>query len=412
LKQEIINIDLSDPQKTFIKDESRFKQLVAGRRFGKSYLIAIDIMIELLTGENKIILYLAPTYPMAKKTMYYYLVKLIPKNDIMKSNESDLTIYMKNGNIIYLAGSQNYDSHRGYPHLNKVYLDECAYQDYEVWQEIVRPAISNVQGSVWFVGTPNGAVNWFYDLSTNEHIKTFQYTTLDGGRVPNEEIELAKSQMDERTFRQEFLATFETLEGVVYYAYSEANHSDIKFNPNLTTYLCWDFNVNPMSCIIVQKDDNKYYAVKEFVLDNSNTELTAHYAKEYLENNLFSGKLLITGDATGQFRKSAATFTDYEIIRQIFKGMTGDPILKPTRAVKDRVNATNALFKNMLGEIRMFINISGCPRLHKDLQVTQWKQGGVTIDKQLGISDPSDALSYLAYNFEPIQPEIKRGTLC
>ena len=148
------------------------------------------------------------------------------------------------------------------------------------------------------------------------------------------------------------------------------------------------------------------------IINNLEKFSNPNFVKEYLLNNLFAGKLLITGDATGQFRKSAATFTDYEIIRQIFKDMTGDPILKPTRAVKDRVNATNALFKNMLGEIRMFINVKECPRLHKDLQVTQWKQGGVQIDKQLGISDPSDALSYLAYNFEPIQRETKKGLIC
>lgn len=405
-------VRLSKPQSEFFLDNSRFKQLVAGRRFGKSKLIAVDSSKELLTGSDKIMLYLAPTYPMAKKTMFYYIRQMLPSKAINKTNESDLTFYMNNGNIMYLAGSQNYDSHRGYPHLNKCYFDECADQPKEIWDEVVRPAISDSLGSVWFVGTPKGRVNWFYDLTENDTIKTYHFTTIDGGRVSEEELEFAKQQMDERTYRQEYLATFETLEGLVYYAYGEHNDTDRVFDPNLRTIVTFDFNVNPMSTILVQKDNDNYYAVKEFVINNSNTELNTKLMIDFLRLNNYQmgSNFEITGDYTGTASNTIG-YSNYVIIVNKIKeeyGITLQPYLRHCKRQQDRVNATNSLFRSITGKTRLYVNKKECPKLDKDLRRVQWSKNGFSIDKSAGISDPSDALSYIPFNYEPIKKEILR----
>ena len=81
-----------------------------------------------------------------------------------------------------------------------------------VWGEIIQPTLAETKGSALFVGTPSG-LNHFYDLfvkgqSQNSDYKSWQFTTLDGGFISEQEIENAKKNLDKRTFQQENLASW------------------------------------------------------------------------------------------------------------------------------------------------------------------------------------------------------------
>ena len=52
---------------------------------------------------------------------------------------------------------------------------------------------------------------------TDPEWESFQYTTLQGGMVSKKELEQAKLDLDQRTFRQEFEGTFENYAGQIYY---------------------------------------------------------------------------------------------------------------------------------------------------------------------------------------------------
>ena len=62
------------------------------------------------------------------------------------------------------------------------------------------------------------------------------YTTIDGGNVPAHEVEAARAQLDPRTFRQEFEASFENLTGLVAISFNDINISteaeDISVSPS------------------------------------------------------------------------------------------------------------------------------------------------------------------------------------
>src|SRR5204863_1591945 len=84
----------------------------------------------------------------------------------------------------------------------------------------------------------------------------YSFTTIDGGRVPAEEVEAAKRDLDPKTFRQEYEACFENYAGLVYYAFDRENNvAPQRYNPLLA--ICWalDFNLNPMSSVIAQIED-------------------------------------------------------------------------------------------------------------------------------------------------------------
>ena len=82
------------------------------------------------------------------------------------------------------------------------------------------------RGRALFIGTPQG-FNHFHELVESAEAlpdwKTFQFTTAEGCNVSPEELVSAAQDLDERTFRQEFLASFETLGvGRAYYAFDRA----------------------------------------------------------------------------------------------------------------------------------------------------------------------------------------------
>lgn len=401
-----IQVKLKPNARKVFNDESRFICLVAGRRFGKTYLLAYLILKNLLKRSNTEILYLAPTYQMAKRVMWRYLAKIIPQEIIKERVMSDMQITIFNNSVVYLGGSQNYDSYRGLG-LDYALLDEGANINEEAWDEVIRPALSDKQGGAIIAGTPEGKQNWLYDVTLMPSFKLYQFTTLDGGWVSADEIEQAQKQLDERTFRQEYMASFESWLATAYYSFSDANKTEIKFNPTLDTYLCWDFNVGecPMACIINQKQaDGTYVAVKEFVYPNSNTEEVCQAISEYFKKKQFTGQLSITGDWAGRRRESSASFTDYQIIDYYFKNYHNyTKKIRPTLSVKDRVMALNALFKNYKGEIRQYINAEQCPALVNDLLRVEWKASGVKLDdSNSALTHASDALSYFAYNFHPV----------
>lgn len=387
-------------------DVNRFKAVVAGRRFGKSYLLAYMIFKDLISGGGRELLYLAPTYAMAKRVMWKYLIKVIPSEYIKEKIQSDLQIRLINNSVIYLGGAQNYDSYRGLG-LDNAYIDEAADIPDEAWTEVLRPALSDKEGGAVVVGTPEGKNNWFWDITQDKRFNVYQFKTSDGGWVKPEEIEIAQSQMDERTYRQEYEASFLDMYGAAYYAYSDMNQTNETFNPGRKTYLCWDFNAGecPMAVCIVQESNGLLFVVKEFVFKNSNTDETCQAVNEYLIQNNFNGALEVTGDYSGKRRESSASFTDYQIIEHYFKNYKGFKIEKrPTLSVKDRVAALNALFKTYSGFMRLFVNADYCPKLVNDLKRVTWKESGVKLDgTNPELTHISDALSYFAYNYFPIQ---------
>ena len=62
-----------------------------------------------------------------------------------------------------------------------------------------------------------GRMSYTKWVRTNKDWKSFQYTTLEGEQVSQDEIEQAKQDLDLRTFQQEYEATFVNYSGMIYY---------------------------------------------------------------------------------------------------------------------------------------------------------------------------------------------------
>ena len=266
---------LTNAQKTVITDETRFRVLISGRRFGKTYL-AISELARFARFPNKKVWYVAPTYRQAKSICWSELKQRLDKvNWISKINNSDLSIELVNGSTIALRGADNEQSLRGIG-LDFLCMDEFADIHPSAWFEVLRPTLSDKLGSALFCGTPRGFGNWAYDLYSkglaDKEWKSFQFSTLDGEQVSEKEIDQAKDDLDERTFQQEYLASFVNYSGMIYYNFDRNKNIINEFNKNFNTlWIGLDFNVDPMAAVVCVVDNFNLYVVDEIQIWSSNT---------------------------------------------------------------------------------------------------------------------------------------------
>ena len=207
-----LQVRLHDKQREVFDDPHRFRIVAAGRRFGKSRLAAWMLLIEALQSDAKDIFYVAPTFQQAKDIMWGVL-KDLGKDVIQSAHENTSVLTLVNGRKIHLKGADRPDTLRGVG-LAFLVIDEYADIKPNVWEQILRPALADVQGKALFIGTPKGR-NHFYDLwqyaekEDDKDWESFHYSSYDNPLIPESEIEAAKKSMSSFAFRQEFLASFE-----------------------------------------------------------------------------------------------------------------------------------------------------------------------------------------------------------
>jgi predicted phage terminase large subunit-like protein len=198
------------------KDTTRFKVIVAGRRCGKSnFSIKQTIAKALEAPKGSCVLYVAPTQAQARQIAWDAIID--QGKDVIKSahvNSMDITFI--NGVKLHLRSAENPDNMRGL----KVYyavIDEAAFiKDDNLWIKVIRPALSDLKGGAVFISSPSGR-NWFYDLFSKAKAgelkdwKAWHLTTLDNPTIDPEEIEDAKKNLSSYAFRQEFMASFDSM---------------------------------------------------------------------------------------------------------------------------------------------------------------------------------------------------------
>jgi len=396
---------LSKAQRTIADAPFRFRVAVCGRRFGKTHL-AIRELAKYASKPEQKCWYIAPTYRMAKQIVWKKLKKkLLSINWVKKVNEQDLTLELVNGSEISLRGADNYDSLRGVG-LNFICLDEAADIDQEAWYEVLRPTLADTGGHALFLGTPKG-MNWFKDIydnfTTKSNWMSFQFTTVDGGNVPPEEVEQARQDLDARTFSQEFLATFENFSGIIAYAFGQHNIKSAEpVNANEQLILGTDFNVSPMSCCVMRRTKDGLHCIDEIVLYSSNTnELIDEIRNRYPKN-----PITIYPDPAGVQRKTSANGnTDIKLLENA--GFTVR-YHRQHPQVKDRINSANSLFfKRDNGTTRFYIDAK-CKHTIKSLQQFCYKEDSQIPDKDSGFDHMFDALTYAIQYLFPINKEVER----
>ena len=388
---------LTEPQKAVTNSKARFRVLITGRRFGKTYL-AINEIAKYSSQPNKKVWYVAPTYRQAKAICWNVLKeKMLAHRWVKTINHSDLTITLRNNSTITLRGSDNESALRGVG-LDKLIIDEFSDVNKTAWYEVLRPTLSDTNGHALFCGSPRGFGNWSYELfkmgETNNEWESFKYTTLEGKQVSEDEIEQAKQDLDLRTFQQEYEATFVNYSGMIYYNFSREKNIVEKYKDNsLFLHIGLDFNVDPMCAVVTVIDRNIVTVVDEIQIYSSNTnEMCEEIKNRYKHKNI-----IVYPDPSARQRKtSAGGTTDLAIL----KNFGFDVRCKNTAPlVRDRINAVNSKLKNVAGKSTLFI-LHTCKNVIKSIERQIYKEGSTIPDKDSGFDHFNDALGYLIeYNY-------------
>tara|TARA_Y100001951_G_scaffold34581_1_gene27261 strand:- start:11316 stop:12557 length:1242 start_codon:yes stop_codon:yes gene_type:complete len=395
---------LTPAQQEIFNSPARMRTASCGRRFGKTYVSMMEL-VRHAAEMDKEVYYVAPSYRMAKSILWNPIKDMLKKlRWIDQTNEAELKIRLKSGSTIHLKGAENKDALRGVG-LDFLVMDEYQDLDKELWTQVLRPTLSDRKGKALFIGTPKGVGSFSHEMYTmakeTEGWEAFSFKTIDGGQVDKAELEEAKRDLDERTFAQEYEATFNTYSGMVYYNFDrdEVVRECKNFNTQ-ELYVGIDFNIDPMSLAIGVIQNNTLFFIDELNVMGSNTaevcdELNRRYPRAII--NIFP-------DPAGRQRKtSAGGKTDISILQNAgFKVFAR----QSHTLVRDRVNAVNSKLKNAKGLRQMFID-PNCKQIIKSLESLQYKPNTSIIDKN-GQEHMADAVGYLVDFLWPIKRDVAK----
>lgn len=98
--------------------------------------------------------------------------------------------------------------------LTYLVLDEFAFIKMDIWEKVLRAALSDQKGRAMFISTPSGR-NHFYELfklgqsGSDPEWKSWLFKTIDNETIDPKEIDAAKRTLSSFAFKQEYLASFD-----------------------------------------------------------------------------------------------------------------------------------------------------------------------------------------------------------
>lgn len=242
-------------------ESHRFGTIVCHRRFGKT-VFAVNHLIKralLNPRPQPRVAHIFPTYRQGKLAAWDYAKRYAAPIPGFTPSESELKITFLNGGWYRIFGADNPDSLRG-TYFDDVVFDEYGMHPPKIFSEVVRPAISDREGSALFLGTPNGR-NQFYkmaqDAKANKTGDWFfaEYKASETGLLSATELAAARAVMTDDEFLQEYECSFEAaVKGAIYareimHARQDGRVTTVPYDPALPVDTDWDLGVGDSTSI-------------------------------------------------------------------------------------------------------------------------------------------------------------------
>jgi phage terminase large subunit len=239
--------------------------LIWPRRAGKD-LAAFNLCIRAALRRPQVIYYIFPTYAQGKKVIFdsitntgQRILEFIPSEVVESTNSQEMKIRFKNGSLLQVVGSDNYDSLMG-TNPQICVFSEYALQDPRAYQ-FMRPILTANDGVAIFLSTPRGK-NHLYELYqiANQHPDWYcqKLTVEDTGHISLSEIEKERQsgEMSDDLIQQEYFTSFDMgIEGSYYSKYIDrmrVKHQigDVPWEAAFKVLTAWDLGVRDSTAII------------------------------------------------------------------------------------------------------------------------------------------------------------------
>lgn len=267
---------------------------------------------------------------------------------------------------------------------------------------------------------PEQSKGWIYKYFVEQkqpYFRLIQAPTTQNKFLSKEYVESMRDLYDEQYYRINVLGEFgDYTSGLVVKNFTSDNVKQLNYCPDLPLHLTWDFNVDPMSCILAHKTEDKVFYFDEFVLENTTTQGTIDAIIKRYPNH--KSDIIINGDASGDNRSTQSEVSNYVIIQNALKRHYPTTKIKfdlrpYNPPINQRVQAFNSMICNHNGERKIFID-KRCERLLYNIYNLKYKVGTDIIDvpsyAQIKnenslkfLEHPFDAASYLVEFYFPIK---------
>lgn len=331
-------------------------------------------------------------------------------------------------------------------------MDEPGLNAYKAYKDtIARIRHPAAQLRQFFAGgTPEGLI-WLAELWGEDGATSYRRYQIDTRQ--NTELMAAQPAYVEDILRnateQEAAAyvggQFSNLEGVLAYpSFSRRDHyrTDLALEPDprLPLRITFDFNVDPMACIIGQQAPGatgiEAHVVDAVIANNSWTpqvceEIIKRYGREASTaafglrgSRGWPGGAVCYGDSTGNARHASSNKTNWMWIKELLGSQfptfkIHESVSRANPEEKVRTDALNVLLRNALGQTRLYIRkrepvqLDPVYKLVRSLELTIKAPGTDYISKPAGETHThgSDALGYwIAAEFPVRRPEARIGS--
>jgi hypothetical protein len=222
-----------------------------------------------------------------------------------------------------------------------VVLDEYADMDPRVWSEIIRPALADRQGWAVFIGTPRGR-NAFFALwrraQSEENWFSLMLKASDTALIPDSELALARRDLSEEQYAQEFEGSFEAAVAGAYYgrlmarAEEERRVARVPHDPAAPVWTSWDLGMRDATAIWFAQVIGREIRIIDYY-EGCGVDL-GHYVRELAAKPYVYAGHIVPHDA--QAKELGTGKSRLEVLEQLgLKNIT----LAPMHRIEDGINA-------------------------------------------------------------------------
>lgn len=409
---------LNKPQAEFLALDRKFKAFVCGFGTGKTWGGCADLCKFAWEWPGVNAGYFAPTYPMIRDIFFPTMEEVADdwglELDINESNK-EVHVYA-NGhyrNTIICRSMEKPGSIVGFK-IGKALIDELDVMPMlkaeHSWRKIIarlRQKADGLQNGVSVTTTPEGFKFVYQQFvkqlrdkpSLAELYGMVQASTFQNAKnLPDDYIPSLMASYPPQLIGAYIRGQFTNLtSGSVYPGFDrKLNHTNERIRPFEHLHIGMDFNVLNMSAGVSVIREGLPLTLAEL----SKVRDTPTMARMLKERYKDAGHAItVYPDASGQNTSSKnASESDLSILRMA--GFTVK-VGSTNPAVKDRVNAVDAMLLNAEGLRRWKINTDNCPETTEALEQQAWGKNGEP-DKTTGHDHLNDANGYFIVNRWPL----------
>lgn len=417
-----INPTLNIPQAQFLQMPHKFRAYVAGFGSGKTWVGCTSICEHFWEWPGINQGYFAPTYPQIRDIFYPTMDEVAVTMGLrVRVNQSNHEVHVYEGRkyrgTVICRSMEKPETIVGFK-IGHALIDELdvmtLLKAQTAWRKIIARMRYNVPGlknGIDVTTTPEG-----FKFVYQQFVKAIrekpslagmygliQASTYDNElNLPDDYIpslrESYPPQLIEAYLRGQFV---NLTSGSVYPEFDRVkNHTSETIKPGEVLHVGMDFNVMNMSATINVVRDGLPLTVAERVKVRDTPDMARILKEDFLRAG---HQIVVYPDASGNNKSTKnASESDLSILRSAGFKLE---VNSANPAVKDRVNAYNAMILNDKGERRFRINTLTCPTTTEALEQQIWAPDGQP-DKTAGFDHPNDANGYFMVKRWPIVKRI------